>query len=535
MLLTPHIDELVAAGPRRAYPRGHHGGRQSWPVHARPQGAGIKVLPWCPRWRSPSAWSRSGPTRSSARAWRPAATSASSPHGAHAPARRRVESRSSRPAASPTAAGGRGVRARRRGRPDRHALHVRQECTIHPDVKKGPQGQGPRHRGHRLLDRSPRARHQEQALPQIEELDRENKPEEIEGLGTGKLALHARRRHPWARSWRARPPRWSPDSARGPDPRRDRRRGRDVMAASAALHAGSGPRSGTFALVFPGQGSQRRHARRLPSTTSRPSPRRRRGALRRAPATAASGPRRTRRHTGPRSRCSTLPTGLGLRADRGGVDRRGRRALSRRACGARRRRRLLAEAGLELVVERASSWPTVPAAPGGCCGPRHATPRRRADVSGIDGVWVANDNALGQVVISGTHAGIAAATEALTEAGARRVVPLTVAGPFHCPLMEPARAAFEDVLLGAEFTDASIPVVQNTDPTPATDARDPRPPHRPDHVAGPLDQTMDCSDWRGHSRSSRPVRVRAQRPRPQHARPHRGRRRRGRRGRASRR
>ncbi len=81
---------------------------------------------------------------------------------------------------------------------------------------------------------------------------------------------------------------------------------------------------------------------------------------------------------------------------------------------------------------------------------------------------MANDNAAGQVVVSGTHEGIEQATAALQEAGARKVVPLAVAGPFHSPLMEPARSAFEDIVMGAEFANARIPVLQNTDPTPET-------------------------------------------------------------------
>ncbi len=81
---------------------------------------------------------------------------------------------------------------------------------------------------------------------------------------------------------------------------------------------------------------------------------------------------------------------------------------------------------------------------------------------------MANDNAPGQVVISGTRDGVEQATAALLEAGARKVVPLAVAGPFHSPLMEPARLAFEEIVLGAEFANARIPVLQNTDPTPET-------------------------------------------------------------------
>lgn len=130
------------------------------------------------------------------------------------------------------------------------------------------------------------------------------------------------------------------------------------------------------------------------------------------------------------------------------------------------------EAGLELVIERSKLMATQ----------AHATAGAMAAVLGMDsvvvtaavegmsGVWVANDNSPGQVVISGTHQGIEAATAALSEAGARRVVPLKVAGAFHCPLMEPAREAFQRILDSAELRDATIPVIQNTHPEPATQA-----------------------------------------------------------------
>lgn len=130
------------------------------------------------------------------------------------------------------------------------------------------------------------------------------------------------------------------------------------------------------------------------------------------------------------------------------------------------------EAGLELVVERsklmaatAISTPGTMAAILGMDGGAIASA-----IDGIEGVWVANDNAAAQVVISGTHEGVAAASEALQSAGARKIVPLKVAGPFHSPLMEPARVAFAEILAEAEFADARIPVLQNTDPAPSTDA-----------------------------------------------------------------
>jgi len=90
-------------------------------------------------------------------------------------------------------------------------------------------------------------------------------------------------------------------------------------------------------------------------------------------------------------------------------------------------------------------------------------------VDEIDGVWIANDNSTGQAVISGTHNGISRATEALSSAGARRVVPLDVAGPFHSPLMAPARDAFAALLDTTQFSPARMPVLQNTRPEPATD------------------------------------------------------------------
>lgn len=126
------------------------------------------------------------------------------------------------------------------------------------------------------------------------------------------------------------------------------------------------------------------------------------------------------------------------------------------------------EAGLELVVERSSLMAVaVESTPGGMAAVLGLDSATIMDaVAHISGVWVANDNSPSQVVISGTHEGIERATEALSAAGARRIVPLNVAGPFHSPLMESARAAFEDILTHAEFRDATIPVISNTDPVP---------------------------------------------------------------------
>jgi len=78
-------------------------------------------------------------------------------------------------------------------------------------------------------------------------------------------------------------------------------------------------------------------------------------------------------------------------------------------------------------------------------------------------VWVANDNAPGQVVIAGTNTGVAAAEAAARDRGATRVMGLPVAGAFHTPLMAPAQAPLDTSLAASAFGDASVPVVANVD------------------------------------------------------------------------
>lgn len=130
------------------------------------------------------------------------------------------------------------------------------------------------------------------------------------------------------------------------------------------------------------------------------------------------------------------------------------------------------ETGLELVVRRGRLMAEAAAASEGAMAAVLGLDASTIAnlIQGVDGVWVANDNAPGQIVISGTAAAVQSASVFLTDAGARRVVPLKVSGAFHSPLMESARAAFADMLAPVEFADANYPVYQNTDPTPAADA-----------------------------------------------------------------
>jgi len=81
----------------------------------------------------------------------------------------------------------------------------------------------------------------------------------------------------------------------------------------------------------------------------------------------------------------------------------------------------------------------------------------------------ANYNSPGQLVISGSHAGIQKASEQLTEAGARRVVELVVGGAFHSPLMKPAQDKLATAIETTVFSTPMCPVYQNVDAKPHTD------------------------------------------------------------------
>ncbi len=78
-----------------------------------------------------------------------------------------------------------------------------------------------------------------------------------------------------------------------------------------------------------------------------------------------------------------------------------------------------------------------------------------------DAVQPANLNCPGQIVISGTKAGVEKACVELKEAGARRTIPLDVSGPFHSSLMEPAAQKLSETLDGITMKNASVPVVAN--------------------------------------------------------------------------
>lgn len=84
----------------------------------------------------------------------------------------------------------------------------------------------------------------------------------------------------------------------------------------------------------------------------------------------------------------------------------------------------------------------------------------------VDGVVLANDNSVGQVVISGTPEAV---EQILDRVKAKRAMTLNVSGAFHSPLMESAARQFLTVLNEVDFHPAKIPVISNVEPMPTTD------------------------------------------------------------------
>jgi [acyl-carrier-protein] S-malonyltransferase len=81
---------------------------------------------------------------------------------------------------------------------------------------------------------------------------------------------------------------------------------------------------------------------------------------------------------------------------------------------------------------------------------------------------IANDNAPGNVVVSGEWTALERLPAAAKELGARRVVPLNVGGAFHSPLMAPAVKAFQPHLAAAPLGDPAVPIVANATAEPVT-------------------------------------------------------------------
>jgi [acyl-carrier-protein] S-malonyltransferase len=89
-------------------------------------------------------------------------------------------------------------------------------------------------------------------------------------------------------------------------------------------------------------------------------------------------------------------------------------------------------------------------------------------------VVVANLNAPGQVVVSGENGALATAGERIQAAGAKRFIPLKVAGAFHSPCMQPAADRLAADLGEVQFGTPAVPVVSNVTAAPVTTAEEAR-------------------------------------------------------------
>jgi len=130
------------------------------------------------------------------------------------------------------------------------------------------------------------------------------------------------------------------------------------------------------------------------------------------------------------------------------------------------------EDGLQLVAKRANAMQEA-------C---EIQPSTMAAILGLDDFTVedicqrvsevvvpANYNCPGQLVISGTVAGIDQACALLLEAGAKRALKLNVGGAFHSPLMETARVALQTAIEKVNIVAPKCPIYQNIDAKPYID------------------------------------------------------------------
>ena len=92
-----------------------------------------------------------------------------------------------------------------------------------------------------------------------------------------------------------------------------------------------------------------------------------------------------------------------------------------------------------------------------------------ADASSAGVCAIGNDNAPGQVVVSGATAAVLLAVELARERGVRKAVMLDVSAPFHCPLLQPAADAMREALAEISLDEPVVPLIANVTAAPVTD------------------------------------------------------------------
>lgn len=118
--------------------------------------------------------------------------------------------------------------------------------------------------------------------------------------------------------------------------------------------------------------------------------------------------------------------------------------------------RLIGVRGAAMARAAAATEGSMVALMGGDDGAREA-------LSGLSEVWVANVNGPGQIVVSGTRAGLDALLANHKELGWRRATPLPVGGAFHSPLMAPAQDELDKALTSVEWGTTDARLLSNVD------------------------------------------------------------------------
>ena len=95
--------------------------------------------------------------------------------------------------------------------------------------------------------------------------------------------------------------------------------------------------------------------------------------------------------------------------------------------------------------------------------------RKICDDAGCD---VANDNSMGQVVISGAKDAVESAMAMAKEQGAKRAMPLALSVPVHCRIQQPAADAMMTALESVEIKSPSVPLISNKTCTPLTNVNE---------------------------------------------------------------
>ena len=126
--------------------------------------------------------------------------------------------------------------------------------------------------------------------------------------------------------------------------------------------------------------------------------------------------------------------------------------------------------GATLIAIRGSAMAAAAAATPGSMTAVMGTEGNRHGLEDIPGVWVANVNGTGQIVLSGTPEGLALLSERHRDLGWKRATPLNVGGAFHSPLMASAQEALDEALSSVSWGVTEHQLIANVDGQSHNDA-----------------------------------------------------------------